>query len=1267
MAPTRSKPKPHMQSAAAPAFNKAALSQLTAKLEKDLEKASVQNLQGGKRKRSTDAVDDEAEADKHKASRAPKRQAAADEPKASTASAATKETADTNASKKSVMLEEIKALGGDEGDLELVDGIDSDAEDGAGGGKAADAVLSLDDSFKNELASFAASLGFDQAREDDLDDAAAEEELVTADADNDNEQEGEEEEEEDEEEEQPEPAVEKKEEIITRQEVPKPAPAALESLIPRNPKFSKLTFEPRPDWHQVSLPVLPAPVSDDISRLSTTIANLKTYGQTLMEADGALYQKIVASSSSHRFMSTIMSSGTMSDKVSALTLEVQEAPVHNIKAFESLLGLAAKRSRGQAIAALGALVDLLGNGVVLPPDRRLRAFHAQPGLVGVLQAAEKVAKVERSRQYQRNQQDLQNQRNQRFQRNPKNQKNAKPLPETADASADRWAPGQRLPDGITKAHLVQWAYEDWLKDAFFRLLQVLEVWCGDEIEYSRTRALDFVFGLLRDKPEQEANLLRLLVNKLGDRERKIASRASLRAKYYAINTLNQTILSTKEPTVADSLVRVYFELFLSLLKSGALGAIDMPDAADDIAASGSAPKKNDKRGGKRDDRRRDKPKPADDDKDKDAKKDKEKNTGNERDVAEKLVSSLLTGVNRSIPFASADDTTLEKHIDTLFRVTHSSNFNTSIQALVLVQQVAVAKQIAVDRFYRTLYESLLDPRLVTSSKQAMYLNLLFRALKNDVDVRRVKAFVKRMLQISTLHQPPFVCGILFLIVELETSFPDLKSLLNSPEENEEDEEEVYHDVVMTEDGRAAAAEQPSFEPAAKIARATYDGRKRDPEYSNAQKSCLWELVPYFHHFHPSVMAFATNLLVRQTSLPKPDMANHTLMHFLDKFVYRNAKATDGKQHGASIMQPLVSAGDGATTSANGASQIVAPAKAASQQQAQKQKPSTSVNSAAFWNKKVEDVAAEDIFFHAYFSQVGKPAQTSRAAKRDAQRKEKEAAEAAAAAGSDAGSDADEEEIWKALKGSRPEVDADTVVDMDDLSDDDDDDMSGLEELLNIGAREHGKPLECFGRREEGLVRVQVAVAFVGGRVNLARVEAVEAGLRIWSLVKGAEVHVGRRGFVAAGRRHERWDAQLAKQDDAVGRRGDADEHQIVRRERGQLVIRQAGCGSKALWLMFWSLSADVGAYTCTRTPLPRTVVVVAQMHELLPELVLNLAKRLDGLVLGQMGLAQIGRLSGSLQHRSAVVYPVMMFHLAVHTIVCALLRNWNAIRAGVRF
>lgn len=189
---------------------------------------------------------------------------------------------------------------------------------------------------------------------------------------------------------------------------------------------------------------------------------------------------------------------------------------------------------------------------------------------------------------------------------------------------------------------------------------------------------------------------------------------------------------------------------------------------------------------------------------------------------------------------------LSKHIDTLFRITHSSNFNTSIQALMLIQQLTSSHKVASDRFYRTLYESLLDPRVATSSKQALYLNLLYKSLKNDLSVRRVKAFVKRIVQVLVLHQPSFTCGIFYMIRELEKTFPGLQSLFDEPPENEEDEEEVFKDVPDEDDEKETPNEVPETKSEKPSNR--YDPRKRDPEHSNADKTCLWELVssPVFY-------------------------------------------------------------------------------------------------------------------------------------------------------------------------------------------------------------------------------------------------------------------------------------------------------------------------------------------------------------------------------------------------------------------------------------
>ena len=170
---------------------------------------------------------------------------------------------------------------------------------------------------------------------------------------------------------------------------------------------------------------------------------------------------------------------------------------------------------------------------------------------------------------------------------------------------------------------------------------------------------------------------------------------------------------------------------------------------------------------------------------------------------------------------------------------------------MLIQQLSVSKQVSSDRFYRTLYESLLDPRLLTSSKQAMYLNILFRSLKADLNVKRVKSFVKRLLQVTTLHQPPFICGVLYLVRELEGIFPALGALIDQPEHLVEEGEELFVDAPEDgdEDQRLEKPERlgnlDSVNGYSHSSR--YDGRKRDPEHSNADKSCLWELVG-FHLF-----------------------------------------------------------------------------------------------------------------------------------------------------------------------------------------------------------------------------------------------------------------------------------------------------------------------------------------------------------------------------------------------------------------------------------
>lgn len=726
-----------------------------------------------------------------------------------------------------------------------------------------------------------------------------------------------------------------------------------------------LLFTARPDWHAAELPLLSTENAKDMPS-QRTIEELYHYATALLEAENKAYNDAhLSGSSSHKFLSTIMSSGTLEDKVSALTLLVQESPLHTMRAFENLLGLSKKRSRNQALMAVAALKDLLGNGVVLP-DRKLRPFGKQPALVAALQGK--------------------------------------------DA---RWNKGDSLPGDVQKIHLLVWAYEDWLKKKYFELLAILETWCNDEIEYSRQRALTYVFELLKDKPEQEENLLRLLVNKLGDTERKVASRASYlllqlenthpamktivtnsveadclfrpgqsdHAKYYAIITLNQTILSQKEEQLANRLLEIYFSLFVQLLKPK-----EKKDEGPKLNSKGKLQGGGGKAG-----------KMA-------AKKQKAEERTEEAAVQlhDKMISQVLAGVNRSFPFADTSDPTFEKQLDTIFRVAHSTNFNTSIQALMLLQQISSKKHFGADRFYRTLYASLLDPRLFTSSKQVMYLNLLYKSLKADLNAKRVQAFVKRLLQTITMHEPSFACGVLFLIHELSATFPSIRKMLTEPEVDDEDEEEHFVDVPETGENPNEVNGKHSSQ-----RKILYDPRKRNPEHALAERTCLWDVLPLLRHFHPSVALFAEAVYGTKEMPPKPDPTQHTLMHFLDRFVYRNPKTKQDKAHGSSIMQPMAGS--------NAADLLVKPGENGTRMP---------LNSEAFWAKKVENVAADEVFFHNYFNAAGN---TKKKAQPKKEKKDKDE--------DSEDEDEGEDEIWQAIANSRPEVegpDSDDDLSMGDL-------------------------------------------------------------------------------------------------------------------------------------------------------------------------------------------------------------------------------------------
>ncbi|KAH3903134.1 RNA-binding ribosome biosynthesis protein MAK21 SCDLUD_000747 [Saccharomycodes ludwigii] len=744
-------------------------------------------------------------------------------------------------------------------------------------------------------------------------------------------------------------------------------------------------------WYNVALDPEIDNITDTLK--PEQIEKLYQRGKESLEKDNELYyEEFTKNSSQRKFMSQILSDGTLNDKISALTLLVQESPIHNIKSLDTLLSYCGKKSRNSALQSLNALKDLFLNGLL--PDRKLSFFK-----------------------------------------------------------------NQKLSMLLNKKTLAIYYFEDYLKKKYFTVLEFFEKLSHDPIIHVRMSVLTHIFDLLTAKPEQEVNLLRLGVNKLGDIDNKVSSKASFQllqleqnhpnmkpviadaiidislkpregyhTVYYAVLTLNQTILKRSEVNLANNLIKIYFTMFEKFLTKDDNDLATTTANKDELKTSKSYEqrrKKNFKRG-KNGGKSVSSVKTAEEIVD-------EKNT--------KLFSAILTGLNRALPFSDMPAEVYEAHLDTLYKITHSSNFNTSIQALVLIFQVIQKADLNTSRYYRTLYESLLDPRLATSSKQGIYLNLLYKSLKRDQqNIPRVEAFVKRILQIClNWINIGAIAGMFYLLTQLEQSIPQLRNLfINSPtdytyeSENEEDVESTTNSKKIKQQ---------------------YDPRKRDPNFAYANKSSLWEISMFLNHFHPTVQAYANAFQSQSKEITKPDLGLYTLAHFLDRFVYRNFKQK-ATVRGSSIMQPLGGIHTGSLlVKASDRTLDELPA-----------------NTENWLSKKAKEIKPDEKFFYQYF--INKKSAIK------GQTKDKTDQD-------DDISDLDEEKVWDALVKSNPNVEGD-----DDEGEDDDDDIvfddeefSSMSENSDAELEESDQEPDIIGFDEEDASTGVTSVSVEGGDDN----------------------------------------------------------------------------------------------------------------------------------------------------------------------------------------
>ena len=138
---------------------------------------------------------------------------------------------------------------------------------------------------------------------------------------------------------------------------------------------TKIIFPPTSQWYS-AIPPLPA-TTDLPTPTPTRVSSLLTKATSLHAVDVQNYTASgvsTGSASDSQFLQKVLQSGTLSDRLSAMTLLVQGSPVHNVRSLESLKGMAergkGKGGREESLKALRCIVDWwVGGGA---PDRKLK-------------------------------------------------------------------------------------------------------------------------------------------------------------------------------------------------------------------------------------------------------------------------------------------------------------------------------------------------------------------------------------------------------------------------------------------------------------------------------------------------------------------------------------------------------------------------------------------------------------------------------------------------------------------------------------------------------------------------------------------------------------------------------------------------------------------------------------------------------------------------------------------------------------------------------
>ncbi|KAG5475381.1 hypothetical protein LSCM1_03494 [Leishmania martiniquensis] len=406
-----------------------------------------------------------------------------------------------------------------------------------------------------------------------------------------------------------------------------------------------------------------------------------------------------------------------------------------------------------------------------------------------------------------------------------------------------------------KTTLVYWYLEDYLKRTYAQFLSLSQSMLKDRIVQRRDTWLDVVGKLLCSVAEGRSSAMAMVIDKLGDPVSSVAHKAyhhllkllsessmhqsmlftelekiifmkncPLRTMRYAANVMNQLVFSKEERKLALKCVQTYLSLFRQLALTG--------------------------------------------------------------NVDSTVTTAIIVGLRRAFPYAGVDLAPLEEHLNALFILANTGNFQQRVATLTLLQLLAFNKGTAesfLNRWYRTLYGLLLlSPKQIPQSAQLTnFFSLLHKAMRADKSKARVAAFVHRLLQRAVFFNDAMICAVLLLIGEMSQAHPHVRSMLDARANP------AAASAAVTQKGKANRS-------ITTTSASTYDPKAREPLFANAASECVWTLNMLSRHSHPSVVKLSILLLFGEDIVfdvhPLDDM---TPLNFLNMFVDAKANVQDG--------------------------------------------------------------------------------------------------------------------------------------------------------------------------------------------------------------------------------------------------------------------------------------------------------------------------------------------------------------------------------------